>query len=414
LPRAGFVRGHVSSGLGTHSVLASAVVRPVAKGGRGASRLLDAAGVFLAGPLSPGDYTVAVQLADRTHFEDRELPVPDPLPLIHGYEVEGVPVPVTVVAGETVDVQLPWPQVGDVRGRVVAGGRPVAGAIVYCEEVKAEDERGFTFGRERDGLDAYEYAPNCRTDEHGAFHILASTARTIRVRARRETAGAWCAPVEVDVGPTIHVELPDIELPSSAMRGRFDLTAIEPKQRAFVEAQLYPAEKASRDPFFHGDWSTSLSWQSQRQNIGVDGAFAFEGVPPGTWVLRIVVGIDTIVLQRVVQLSEHGVVDFAQLQPPERVQPRLQSGLQEKYGAWLRTLADGVDGGVFVATLGSLRAPDRLPKLPPGRYVLEAFERGPHYAGQLGITGRSTGETATFELHADGTTTPAIVWPDGL
>jgi hypothetical protein len=418
LPRAGYVIGKVLDASLTTNVQVSVAIRPLAEdAGPGTTRPLDAIGRFRAGPLPPGDYDVGLMLHDKSHFTlftDHELPVAKPVPLIHNYDMASATVRVTVVAGQEVEVLVPAARVGEVRGRVLAGARPIPGAIVYAEEVKEASERDRLFDEELGGLDAHRYAPSCRTDELGQFRFLISAEKLIRIRARRESAGGWCEPVELAVSPRSDINLPDIVLSASTIRGSYDLTTVDPAQRQFVAAQLYTSDKAADDPFYHTDYSVPIEWQSQRQDIGVDGSFAFEGVGPGTWVLRIVTGLSHVAVQRELTLAADAVVDLGLLQPPERVKPQLRSGLSTSHGAWLRQASNVQSKGVYVGTIYSLSGPDCLPPLPAGKYVLEPFVRGAGYFGQFGVTGAPAGKPVLFALHADGTSTPSVVWPDGL
>lgn len=415
LRRGGFLFGCLKETKLCQNVQMSVAVKPVGEDERlGAVRLIDATGQFRIGPLLPGIYEIGIALSDMTHFIDRKLPVAKPVPLVHGYGFANEVRTVQVVAGEEVEVVLPAPQVSELRGRVLAGARPVQGVLVYVEEVQAKGERDLSFGRDRNGLDEHENTPNTHTDELGRYRFLISKPRTIRIRARRESSSGWSPPLQQTVSPQHDIDLPDIRLPASTIRGHFNLTAVETKMRPHVEAQLYPLEKAADDPFYHGDWGTSLAWNCQRQSIGVTGGFAFEGVPPGTWVLRIQTGYQEIAVVREITIAADDLADLGQLQLPVRVQPQLRGGLPRTHGVWLRRATKQIPGGIHLATLATFGEGRHLPALPPGKYLLIAFQRGAYFSGDSGVTGTAVGKPIQVEVHADGTTTPAVVWPNGL
>lgn len=218
----------------------------------------------------------------------------------------------------------------------------------------------------------------------------------------------------------------DIVLHAAAIRGSIDLSTTEPKRRQNVVAQLYPLAEADCDPF-----ATALgaSWQAARmpeQCLDRSGAFAFECVPPGRWVLRLGSVLGPILMQRVVQTIGDEVHDLGRLSAADLVDAKVATGALQGIDIRLVQPVEGNERGVFVAAIerGRPRDPfDAAPagfvddskldlgRLVPGRYRLLPFRSG---ATSRGGRGEPCGPPVDIEVAADGKVTPAVVWPDGV
>ncbi|MCB9879448.1 MAG: hypothetical protein H6835_17780 [Planctomycetes bacterium] len=232
-------------------------------------------------------------------------------------------------------------------------------------------------------------------------------------------------PVELDV----HVgEVAAIELPAPVYRrlegpvlagGRSvraadrvrRLDRAERIDREFYSAQLYPIAKAHEQPFFAGHHQLPLEFGMQRQPLGDAGVFTFEGLQPGTWVLRLVSRQDEILVQRVVRVVRDELLELGRLEPAPRVVPRLKLGLDRKSLRIALADPDAPDG-VFVADVD--RRSDGTwawPPLEPGTYLLQPLET----AGEAWAFGGGRwpeGDPKQLTVHADGSTTPAALWTD--
>ena len=379
---------------------------------------IDSRGCFRSGPLRPGRYSLALVVADPTEQGmSWQPPVPHPTPVLGDRVQVGATVLVEVVAAVESTVDLPAPPVGEVRGRVLARGAPVAGALVYALAgdreaesyllpVELQTSRGRVF---------------CRTDEEGRFCFLAPAAGTFLLRARHARGACWSAPVVVCVREPGTSAAVDLRIGAAAIRGSFDTGALPPAEGGDVRACLYRLEDAAADPqqdVWTGNSRRRLQDTVQQLRPDRSGAFAFECLPPGGWLLRLV-GSQGILLQRVVSLATDDVVELGPLQLPIGVAPRLRCGLGEHSGVQLLRLQDGKE--LFLRVVDNCGGEGfAWGVLPPGRYRLRDTEmlvlttRCGSRTWTSWQAGEPVGEPVDVEVHADGTCTPAIVWPDGL
>jgi hypothetical protein len=108
--------------------------------------------------------------------------------------------------------------------------------------------------------------------------------------------------------------------------------SLTPAARAASELQLYPLDAAGADPF--AIWHRGLPREadSRRTSIHTTGRFAYEGLPPGAWVLRLVVQ-QQILWQRVLTIAGDEVHDLGRIEPPARVTPQLSCGVTAAHHA---------------------------------------------------------------------------------
>jgi hypothetical protein len=122
-----------------------------------------------------------------------------------------------------------------------------------------------------------------------------------------------------------------------------------------------------------------------------------------------------MVWQHVIRTVGDEQHDVGAIAPPARVPARVRTGVAGDVGAWVTQPADGNADGLFVATIGGARdGAFDLGALAPGRYLLRPFRRSMSFVGDWGVRGTALAEPVAIDVHADGRTTPDVVWPDGI
>jgi hypothetical protein len=328
--------------------------------------------------------------------------------LLGDYAAVGEGVVVEVTAGGDAEVHLPAPRCGEIEGRVFAGGVPVPEAIVFALK---SGEKPSEYGKP-ESPDAFRFCPHCRTDAAGRFRFLVSVDGTFELRARHRDGAAWCAPVTARASPGAAIHC-DIRLNAAAIRGSFDPGSIPLADREFLMAQLYRLQDASEDPFDTPYMlSPSLASEAKQAPVGKTGTFAFECLPAGGYVLRLVTRMHCILIQRVLHTVGDEVLDLGKLEVPKCVVPQLGCGLSAEFGVWVR---QAVEGSESVFLYAAHRGPDGVfvwGQLVPGHYRLQACQRETFDIPDA--PAEAVGQPVDVEVHADGTCTPAIVWPGGV
>jgi len=229
---------------------------------------------------------VRLTLSDATESFDRGVPLPAPVPLLQSrsgaFKPVLDPVPVDIVPGEETEIELPVPSCGEVNGRVLAAGLPVAGAIVYGKDTQKEAESKFTeiLEVDPDALDIHQFQPHLLTDAQGRFRFLVGTAGAFELRARHPLGASWSVPVLLHLDRGARVER-DLILFAAAIRGSLELGGIELQRRGFLRARLCRLEDAGEDPvpsLLGGHSFGPDPVRARMQEIGLDrtGGFAFE------------------------------------------------------------------------------------------------------------------------------------------
>jgi hypothetical protein len=369
---------------------------------------VDSRGQFCSSLLLPGSYRVTLHLLRGSSFADCDVPSSAPMPLLGDYAPVGEGVVVEVTAGGDAAVQFPAPRCGEVAGSVFAGGVPVPDAIVFgCKEGERSDYVKL------EALDAFTSYSHCTTDADGRFRFLVSVDSTFELRARHRDGAAWCDPIVLRVSPAATVRC-DIRLNAAAIRGSFDSDQVPIADREFLTARLYRLQDATEDPFFSSSWMLSLPRSSQVKQVPVakTGTFAFECLPAGGYVLRLVTPMDRILMQRVLHTVGDEVLDLGKLEVPKSVIPQLGCGLSAELRVWVRQAVEGSDGVFVREAYRGLDGVFLWGKLEPGNYRLQACVPSTFDIPEAPV--EAVGQPVDVEVHADGTCTPAIVWPGGV
>ena len=401
MPRHGRVTGTVSNPELTSQCRLVVQVKS-AKGVHVASVDVDRTGAYGIS-LPTGDHVIELIAVDASHFNDHELPVAVPVPLVSEFELLGASVTVTVRSGETAVVDLSVPAFAEIRGRVIAQGKPLAGAIVYAAWSRFHDR----FRSTDRGPDRYEQFPHQRTDGAGAFRFLVSSGRAVELYARHGRNGVWSTPSAVAVASGERRQV-EIVLAAASIRGRVDLTAVPLRERSFLKARLCPiAEADTNDIGF--SWGEQLppSFHLPKSPLAPDGSFVFDCVPPGGHVLRIGDTYREDLVQCVVNTTSDEIHDLGLLAAPTRHPVKLAvEDPPSPYRIVHAVLPTaGNERGVFAGAGGLHDGVLDLGTLPVGSYRLLLFEAAATWQTQRA----RIDATAEIAVADDGTVTPARV-----
>lgn len=406
LRRGGVIHGRVvDAALRRHLDLSVEVRASDAQKTFVAGMAVDASGSFRSTTLPAGRYRIGLLVGDATHFVDNDIPVPEPVPVVHDFSSRVPEVDVDVLPGAEVALELQAPELGRIDCRATVAGHPASEALVYARIANKRERLSY----DPDDQGAFEYEPHVRTDAQGRCHFFVAVEATIELRVRLPSSGAWTGPFVVDAMPAGATRTIELPMHAAAIRGSYDVSAIAPVDREFCEAQLYAIGDAAEDPFAFPHHTLPASSRAKCIPIGATGRFAFEGLPPGTWVLRLVER-RRMTCQRVLVTVADEVHDLGRVEPPPRVTPRLACGLPPGHHTidWRIDVAGSA--GVFVATsYRDAQGQWNWPAVAPGAYSLEVERHTPWGATPADAKAKKVAIT----VHDDGSTSPATVWPDG-
>ena len=412
LPRAGRIQGLVDdpSGLAQHSMWVAAWPQGGDPRHEERSCAIDARGAFRSRDLLPGPWWVALRRLDRT-YEDPSRQLPQPVPLLGSAIDERTRTLVVVPPAGEVEVALRSLPLARIDGRVLANGAPIGGIVVFGMS-RSTTEPGDDDGFNPAGLDApnaHDFKPHATTAADGTFTMHVASTGTYELRARHPRQAVASPPTLVTVTTLGERMAVDLQLPAGGLRGRWPAGGGNA-----VSAFLYPAAAAARDPFSFGDLSRSDVDDRLGIRLDADGAFAFECVPPGDYVLRL---IDRLPFEQAI-VWQGGVtvgpttLDLGELARPARVaaSATVFAAADADLGAWIRQELPGVPDGAFVCAALVAGGRLELARLPPGRYRVQFFTPFV-FAGQWGLQGTSRGAPIAIDLRADGTTEPRVLTP---
>lgn len=351
-------------------------------------------GEFASECLAPGAYRVALEREDRTG--QHASPDSGAMPLLgRGIDRTSERV-VEVRAGETLELTFPAVTLGEVHGLVVLRGAPAPGVAVFAVRTGQWE---FV-----DGADSHTSLPHAISDERGRFAMAYSRRGRWTLRARHPLSSYPSEPTTVELGAPPGRQEVTIHLPTSTMRGGCDLSHVAEGDRRFVTAILFRPEVAAKDPFL------SLDRALHRDALD-DGAFAFDMLPVGRWLLRISDRRDRILLQKLVAVETGGsTVDLGQLDIRHtRVPARIGVRDPKVDGAWLRRLLPGLEDGAFQEIARVREGVLDFGTVPPGRYAVQGF-RAYRVGGNPRLTGEATTDRIPVTVRADGTVEPAEIF----
>lgn len=420
LERAGSLLGRVRGGDGVavaRSVRLARRDREPDDPGEGLRLEVDADGSFEAPTLVPGPYRVQLVLGNRGVVGGRPDEQVGAVPMIDGGSDPRVTAEVEVRAGAEVQVELTAAPFGELRGVVRQRGAKVAGAIVLA--VRPGYQSGPWFGRQTTDWDddlTYGSVPGQRTAADGAFRFLYREAGAVELRVRGANGAATSPPTTVHLPPPGEGAHCTLELPCGVIRGQVPIEAIPAADRGFYQIVLFPLHKVADDPMYSGDWSLPITTNCAKAEHPADGRFAFEHVPAGPWLLRVLPFHwhgNREYLHRVVDVHDD-VVDLGVLSLPTPVAAKLSWNWRtaptlpgEVGGGWIRQRVGTAREPAWVST--SVAEQGTIPLLlPPGDYEFTALELW-HGNGLQAPTGQPLAEPAPFTLRADGRIEPATL-----
>jgi hypothetical protein len=359
---------------------------------------LDESLAFRSEDLRPGRWNVAVVRRDRTVRGPMNGATTNDLPLLGDGLDTRTTTTVDARGGAHSQLLLPVPELGRIDGEVRQGGRPVAGVTVFATVVGAplpsaleSSPLGY------DDVTAARAFPRTTTDANGRFTMLVARPGQFVLRARAEGQPFTSPPVEVRLASYGDQQRPTIELPRALVRGTFAMTP-EPGS-AGVRAYLLPLADAARNPFAADARGQADAEARLALAIAADGAFLFQAVPRGDYVIRFVRGMTQIVRQRFVRVAD-GPVDLETLTPaPIAPSVRIPLGQALAHRVTAHLLQELVDApnGAFCASIDVVSDLE-LSGLAPGRYRV-VFLNG---LAPLGVA-------QTLELHGNGTAVPGVL-----
>ena len=379
---------------------------------------VDARGRFATGALRGGRYSlcaVAGELSSRARYRQSAA---RSVQALTGAVARGKEEQVEVTAGAVLEVRLEAPPVGELSGRVLAHGRPVPGAIVFARPGRGEPEPNLLPVQ----LCASEGRVFTAADAEGRFRFLATATGSFQLRARHARGASWSAPVVARIDSRGERATCDLQLDGASIGGSFDVGVLPPAERSTLRASLYHLEDAAADPR-HSVWTAEDSLRQLSDTVQTlqpdrSGAFAFECLPPGDWLLRLA-DRRGILLQRAVQLATDEVVELGPVQLADGIAPQLRCGLGEHSGVLLLQRVDGRE--LFLRVVDNCGVDGfAWGTLVPGEYRLRAMKMRLLTLSHAARTYTSWhpdetyGDPVDLVLHADGTCTPPVVWPDGL
>ncbi|MCU0863257.1 MAG: hypothetical protein MUC36_05675 [Planctomycetes bacterium] len=335
------------------------------------------------------------------------------LPLLGGGVDVRTATTIEVATGAVTEVQLAAQALGELTGRVLLGEQPVAGVRVVARPLRAADP----LRADQDPVE--DYATGVVTGADGRFQFLVLGARECELLVEHPRAATRVAQRVGLPDPGARIEH-DVVLPGASVRGRFRLDALGADDRALARAILCPAAKAGEDPYQDSYSSSDDSLPlfevlPSCELAATDGAFGFEFVRPGTYLLRIhlverrrgrllvdreiVVGAGDVVLPDLEVAPRHDArveltAELAELLPSVVVVHR--SSADGSSSMWVATAVCEVDWR-------QRRARVTLPALPPGRYTVAPREDGFVREGMVSAA------PFAIEVRADGVCEPAAV-----
>lgn len=404
--RPGFVEVRVLGVDGDPGVGSKFRVQP-ADGSDGTKNgLTDGKGVARVGPLAPGEYTAAlVRAAGGTRVGNAMLVMGDG----EGGAIGGSEQRCTVVAGETVVVELRRPQLTKVFGTVAGVDGPAVGCSIDIERAGGDDpmvgipgaggSRSVTAGADG-SYEIGDVEPGEYVLRYGKPEQVVKAKLPIRVQGERELrqdlalrtgklrVQAWS---KVENAPIVGADV-EVQEAAAANEG-----AAPRRQTRMMMVSIATTDNDSGE-------STMMTMGGQRARTGADGWAEIDDVPMGTYDLAIKhdkhVPADKkgqVVVER--QTTDCGKVEMGQA---GRIRGKVVTA-EGKPARMAMVMSRLVGGEANSEPQPAMGGNIKIDALPPGRYLLKAQALvmgggGPAPFGPEVEVEVKAGETTTCEL----------------
>ncbi len=383
-----------------------------------AQKECDGSGNYRIEPLLPGSYDLVPTLWVWNRYEHDAAVQPDSVVAVLGARrFEARKTRIEVRAGETTAAALEFPAEGAVVGRVLRGGVPFAGAEVFAVALDADGRRiedqllGGRFSVHDD--EPPIGVPVSLSDRSGRyrFRILGPGSFDLWVRHRDGFVSS--GPVRIEARPGVE-QVVDLALGDASIAGRIDAAWLGTWDERGRRAYVFRDDDVADDAFASGMHQLPRSSSLVDVKLGDDGAFRFDHLPAGRYLLRfaarlnpvpgqvaVVVGAGQDVDLGALALRTHTVQLRAEL--PADVQQSLPEGARLR--GVVRQVFDGFAQPAFVGVIGLPESAEL--QLAPGRYEVELERVVVHGYAHTEIT--SERRFARFVVDGEGGVEPALL-----
>lgn len=381
---------------------------------------IDAQGSFHCEGLEPGEYRAAIYHYGRARIGKRPDEQVGAVPLIDEDEDQRTAIAFTATAGTTTDITLEELPFGTLRGRVLQGGRAVAGACVVAARPGATLWAGFMGAGETIDWDNeidLQYVAGQRSGADGGFTFLYRTAGPVELRIRHAAGAATMPPVVVDLPAAGADVYHDLQIALGSIRGRFVATGTAGLGGRARSAVLFPLAKAATNPFLMSDWAASLAWTCKRCDLDPAGNFGFDHVPDGEWLVRVTNGFQPVYAQRLV-VVRGDETDVGELREPASVTAKLAwnwpqgTPPRHVFGVWLHEEHAGAPA-IWAGSHPANAEGAQCVRVVPGKYLVTVLgtlgeDPGTLVYGALNDC-NPLSKPFALEVRSDGSTVPASV-----
>jgi hypothetical protein len=348
----------------------------------------DRSGACRIPTLAAGEYRAALQLRPaRRHAGGVPL-------LVRGERVGERAV--QIVPGATAPVEFPPPRLARVTGVARVRGEAIAGVSVFVLHEEGDH-------RLLDDPVRMRTLPRVATDGDGRVVFDVAAVGPVRLFARHPDAQVVAGPYMIAVDSKSPVSA-SIDLPTSSVRGWFDLPMLPDRQRGGARAHLVPRGRA-HEPIpgpAHDEAGIPACRLSAR------GEFDFAWIPAGDWIVRIVDATGAVWAQEPVRTDGRAEARWLRLprEPVQDVMVRVAIDALPPMAQVVAVVWRVAGGGAPDVFWGIHQVEDgvlTLAHVPAGDYRLEFVQRAwPRAAGPSPVLAERA-----LTVRAEGTATPA-------
>ncbi|PIE25500.1 MAG: hypothetical protein CSA62_00990 [Planctomycetota bacterium] len=422
--RAASLVGRLTGPCADYRIATLVMLEPQARGAAGPARKrearTDARGRFRIDGVAAGDYIVRIGYRNRF---DRLAANGSAFsrPLLGDGTGVCVEKQIRLEPGSEHRLLLEHPPLGKLRGRVLRGNEPAAGAIVFAVPVgqKLPCPDFPSLAPNFDAEDAHKFVTWATTSGDGSYTFFASEPGSYDLRVRLPKSPVSSSPVTVQVAAGGAERVQDFQLPGGVVRARYDPDRWEARRLVGAKAYLFRSDVARENPVFWSEWSAGLIYSTLAATPDAEGRIKFGGIGEGTWVLRLLSGWE-ILDEREFVMGHNECVELGALQPhPTRslVIPVESSHLRknsegtetswgwaQQFGVFVYRLTSRQPKGYFVAAVHVVDGKIKT-KLAPGRYACE-LRSWTSVGLSFSFQGEAVGQPVRIVVRKDGATEP--------